>query len=79
MTTRSQWVRNVDDSHLNRSIRQRLDQRILWRQQVVMGEIPANHVFVNLDVERQGDLLCDSRTTAVGITLLHFDVHMNEF
>jgi hypothetical protein len=27
------------------------------------GENPANDVFVDLDVERQGDLLCDSRTT----------------
>src|SRR6266566_6965985 len=34
---------------------------------VVMGENPSNHVFVDLDVERQGDLLCDSRTTPVGL------------
>ena len=46
---------------------------------VVMGENPANHVFVDLDVERQGDLLSDSRTAPVGITLLHFDDRMNEF
>jgi hypothetical protein len=45
---------------------------------VVMGENPANHVFVDLDVERQGDLLCDSRTAPIGITLLHFDDRMNE-
>jgi hypothetical protein len=32
-----------------------------------------------LDVERQGDLLCDSRTAPVGITLLHFDDGLNEF
>ena len=29
---------------------------------VVMGENPANYVFVDLDVERQGHLLSDSRT-----------------
>ena len=46
---------------------------------VVMGENPANHVFVDLDVERKGDLLCDSRTAPVGITLLHFDHQMDEF
>jgi hypothetical protein len=45
---------------------------------VVMGENPANHVFVDWDVERQGDLLCDSWTAPVGITLLHFDDRMNE-
>ena len=43
-----------------------------------MSENPANHVFVDLDVERQGDLLCNSRTTPIGITLLHFDDRMNE-
>jgi len=46
---------------------------------VVMGENPSNHVFVDLDVERQGHLLCDSRTAPVGITLLHFDDRMNKF
>src|SRR5215468_11937452 len=45
---------------------------------VVTGENPANYVFVDLDVERQGDLLCDSRTAPMGITLLHFDDRMNE-
>jgi hypothetical protein len=44
-----------------------------------MGENPSNHVFVDLDVERQGDLLGDSRTAAVGITLPHFDDRMKEF
>ena len=48
-------------------------------RQVVMGENPSNYVFVDLDVESQGDLLCDSRTTPVGITLLHFDDRMKEF
>jgi hypothetical protein len=40
---------------------------------VVLGENPANHVFVDLDAERRGDLLCDSRTAPIEITLLHFD------
>ena len=35
---------------------------------VVMGKNPANHVFVDWDVECQGDLLRDSRTAPVGIT-----------
>src|SRR5436853_4139595 len=39
---------------------------------VVTGENPANHVFVDLDLKRQGNLLSDSRTAPVGITLLHF-------
>ena len=34
---------------------------------VVTGENPANHVFVDLDVERQGDLLGDSRTAQLGL------------
>jgi hypothetical protein len=45
----------------------------------VTGENPANYVFVDLDVERQGDLLCDSRTAPVGITVFHFDHQMDEF
>ena len=89
MTTRTQWVRNVADSHWNRSMLHRLS--FMWPRNVsqegaigvlsrpvVMEENPANHVFVDLDVERQGDLLCDSRTAPVGITLLHFDDRMNE-
>ena len=46
---------------------------------VVMGENPSNNVFVDGDVEGQGDLLRDSRTAPVGITLLHFENRMNEF
>jgi hypothetical protein len=45
----------------------------------VTGENPSNHVFVDLDVERQGHLLRDSRTAPIGITLLHFDDRMDEF
>jgi hypothetical protein len=44
----------------------------------VTGENPANYVFVDLDVERQGDLLCDPRRAPVGVALLHFDDRMNE-
>ena len=33
-------------------------------RQVLMGENPANHVFIELNVERQGHLLGDSRTTS---------------
>src|SRR5208283_5196164 len=40
---------------------------------VVMGENPSNNVFVDWDLERQGDLLRDSRTAPTGIPLLHFD------
>src|SRR5208283_3422320 len=35
--------------------------RVLCRS-VVKGENPANDVFVDLDVQCEGDLLCDSRT-----------------
>src|SRR5260370_36828385 len=45
---------------------------------VVMAENPANHVFVDWDVERQGDLLGDSLPAPIGITLLNFDDRMNE-
>jgi hypothetical protein len=51
--------------------------RVLCRS-VVTGENPANDVFVDLDVERQGDLLCDPRRAPVGVALLHFDDRMNE-
>jgi hypothetical protein len=46
---------------------------------VVIGENPSNHFFVDLDVERQGDVLGDSGTAPVGITLLHFDDRTDEF
>ncbi len=46
---------------------------------VVTGENPSNHVFVELEMERQGHLLCDSRTAPVGIPLLHFDDRTDEF
>ena len=46
---------------------------------VVMGENPSNHVFIDLDVKRQGDLLGDSRTAPAGITLLHVDDRIDEF
>ena len=46
---------------------------------VVMGENSSNHVFVDFDLERQGDLLCDSRIAPVGVTLLHFDDRTVEF
>ena len=52
--------------------------RVLSRP-VVTSENPANYVFVDLDVERQSDLLGDSRTAPIGITLLHFDHQMDEF
>ena len=48
-------------------------------RQVVMGENPSYHVFVNWDVKHHGDLLSDSRTAPIGITLLHFDDRMNEY
>ena len=35
---------------------------------VALGENPANHVSVDLDLKRQGNLLSDSRTAPVGIT-----------
>jgi hypothetical protein len=46
---------------------------------VVMGENPSNNVFVDWNVERQGDLLGDSRTAPAGITLLHVDDRIDEF
>ena len=48
-------------------------------RQVVMGENPSNHVFVDLNVERQGHVLGYSRTAPAGIALLHFDDRVNEF
>ena len=52
--------------------------RVLSRP-VVMAENPSNHVLVDWDVERQGDLLGDSRTAPAGIMLLHFDDRTDEY
>src|SRR5437879_3516121 len=89
MTTRTQWVRNVPDSHLKRLILQTVFHVAQESQPgktigvlsrlVVTGENPANHVFVELEMERQGHLLSNSRTAPVGITLLHFDDRTDEF
>ena len=54
----------------------------MWPKNVSQEGPPesfANYVFVDLDVERQGDLLSDSWTAPIGITVLHFDDRMNEF
>src|SRR5205807_8424149 len=51
--------------------------RVLSRP-VALGENPADHVFVDLDLKRQGNLLSDSRTAPVGIPLLHFDYRTDE-
>ena len=46
---------------------------------VVTGENPSNHVFVDGDVESQGNLLSNSRTAPGRIALLHLDDGFNEF
>ena len=46
---------------------------------VVTGENPSNHVFVDGDVESQGNLLSNSRTAPGGIALLHLDNGFKEF
>jgi hypothetical protein len=46
---------------------------------VVTGQNPSNNVFVDWDVERQGDLLGDSRTAPAGIPLLHVHDRTDEF
>ena len=51
---------------------------VLFRS-VVTGENPANHVFVDGDVESQGNLLSDARAAPGGIALLHLDDGFNEF
>jgi len=63
MTTRTQWVRNVPDSHLKRLILQTVFHVAQESQPgktigvlsrlVVTGENPANHVFVELEMERR--------------------------
>jgi hypothetical protein len=45
----------------------------------VTGENPSNNVFVDGEVESQGNLLSDARTAPGGIALLHLDDGFNEF
>src|ERR1017187_5667644 len=52
--------------------------RVLSRS-VVTGENPSNHVFVDGDVESQGNLLSDARTAPGGIAPLHLDDGVDEF
>ena len=51
---------------------------VLFRS-VVTGENPSNHVFVDGDVERPGNLLSNSRAAPGGIVLFHLDDGFNEF
>jgi hypothetical protein len=37
---------------------------------IILGEDAPDHVLVDLDLEREGDLLCDSRTAEAGIATL---------
>jgi len=45
----------------------------------VTGENPSNHVFVDGDVESQGNLLSNARAAPGGIALLHLDDGFDEF
>jgi hypothetical protein len=45
----------------------------------VTGENPSNHVFVDGDVESQGNLLSNTRAAPSGIALLHLDDGFDEF
>ena len=45
---------------------------------IMAGENPADNVFVDWDVESQGNLLSNSRTAPGGIALLCFDNGFNE-
>jgi hypothetical protein len=45
----------------------------------VAGENAPNNVLIDLDAERQGDLLGDSRTAPGWIAILHLDHGFNEF
>ena len=45
----------------------------------VTSENPSNYVFVDWDVESQGNLLSNSQTAPSGIALLCFDNGFNEF
>ncbi len=63
------WPRNVSQDGPSAS----------WFWPVVTGENPSNHVFVDWEVEGQGNLLSDSRTAPSGIELLHLDDGFNEF
>ena len=51
---------------------------VLFRP-IVAGENPSNNVFVDGDVESQGNLLSDSRAAPGGIALLHLDNSVDEF
>ena len=51
---------------------------VLFRP-VVTGENPSNDVFVDWDVESQGDLLSNARAAPGGIAQLHLDDGLNEF
>ncbi len=46
---------------------------------IVTGENPSDNVFVDWDVESQGNLLSNSRTAPGGIALLCLDNGFNEF
>ena len=84
MTTKTQWVRNVADFapeqiytpeavlHVANEGQPGWTTGVVSRP-IVAARIPSNNVFVDWDVESQGNLLSDSRTAPGGIALLHLD------
>jgi len=49
------------------------------RERIWTGENAPNNVLIDLDAERQGDLLRDARTAPGWISILHLDNGFNQF
>ena len=90
ITTNTQYVRKVADSHRNKSTLHRLS--FVWPRNVQPGRAagsrqrsemkrqnPTDHVPVDLDTEGQSDLLRDSWTSPSGITPFHLDDCIDKF
>src|SRR5271166_2630097 len=85
MTSITQKLFNVMDSHRNRSTLHRLSLASAIAASHdgpsplgfgrLLGQNPAHHVLVDLDTERMGHLLCDARTAEFRIVALHLQDH----
>src|SRR5215472_9757388 len=82
ITTKTQWVRRVADSHRNKSQLHKLVLRVTEKRKpgrtsrirfwpVMNAQHTADNVFIDLHTKSQRDLLSNAGTTAAGIASFH--------
>src|SRR5215813_14712763 len=90
ITTMTQWPRKSIDSQQNKSTLHRLSLHMPDKAQpgrtvgscpgsIVFRKHPADNVFVDIDAESVGNLLCDAGTANTGVAAFELDDRVDEF